>query len=191
LQAQTSGWVNPERKFAYSGFERHTHNARLEGRGYPSRALHTDEFLYIKNLAPDRWPAGRPPDFGDIDDGSPTKIFLISKRREFEQHWQGDKQGDEESYQSPSLDDSAIDLATNPGYALILAGAKRPAEELYAIKRDPGQLHNLASNPAYDAIRKKLAQQLADEMKRTQDPWATGQGAVFDSYLYYAPEKGE
>jgi uncharacterized sulfatase len=190
LFAKQSGWIDTKRNFAYSGFERHIKDSRLDNRGYPSRAIHTDTYLYIKNMAPDRWPAGRPPAFGDIDDGSPTKNALIADRRQYEQAWQQANNKETQTvYATSKSPDQNIDLIQNPGYALVLAAEKRPAEELYAIKRDPGQLHNLADDPAYDSIKKKLSQQLAQEMKDSGDPWASGNGAIFDTYKYYANDK--
>ena len=55
--------------------ERHA-NVRVGSTGYPTRAIRTRDFLYIRNFRPERWPVGDPqaykdPDqpFGDCDDG--------------------------------------------------------------------------------------------------------------------------
>ncbi|MBK8102458.1 MAG: hypothetical protein IPK30_04015 [Cellvibrionales bacterium] len=69
-----------------------------------------------------------------------------------------------------------------------LAADKRPAEELYAIDRDPYQLKNLANNPEFDAIKASLKQRLLQEMQQTGDPWATGKGADFDDYTYHGKD---
>ncbi|MFO1347856.1 MAG: sulfatase [Pseudomonadales bacterium] len=156
LFARKSGRVDSNRDSAFSGFERHIGSARLENRGYPSRAIHTDKFLYIVNLTPDRWPAGRPPNLADIDDDSPTKMTIADRGR-FEKFWK-------------------------------LAADKRPAEELYAIDRDPYQIHNLANNPEFSTTKEILKQRLQQEMQQTGDPWTTGNGASFDSYTYYGKE---
>ncbi|MEZ5539198.1 MAG: sulfatase [Pseudomonadales bacterium] len=140
LFAEKSGRIDKNRDSAFSGFERHIGGARLERRGYPSRAIHADKFLYIANLAPDRWPAGRPPNLADIDDGSPSKV-TIADRAQYEKFWR-------------------------------LAADKRPAEELYAIDRDPYQLNNLANNPEFKAIKESLKQRLQQEMQQTGDPKA-------------------
>jgi N-sulfoglucosamine sulfohydrolase len=156
LFAEQSGRIDKNRDSVFSGFERHIGGARLENRGYPSRAIHADKYLYIANLAPDRWPAGRPPNLADIDDGSPSKM-TIADREHFEKFWK-------------------------------LAADKRPAEELYAIDRDPYQLKNLANNPEFDAIKASLKQRLLQEMQQTGDPWATGKGADFDDYTYHGKD---
>ena len=156
LLAKKSGRIDKQRNAAFSGFERHIKDARLEDRGYPSRAIHTDKYLYIQNFAPDRWPAGMPPKLLDIDDGSPTKNFL-RKLDKNELFWK-------------------------------LAADKRPAAELYAIDRDPGQLNNLADNPEYKSLQDSLEQQLLKQMQQTGDPWTTGNGEIFNSYIYYGKD---
>jgi arylsulfatase A-like enzyme len=144
--------------------ERHA-NVRKGDLGYPMRAVRTREFLYIRNLRPDRWPAGDPElwksvgPFGDIDPG-PTKDFILNHRAE-------------------------------PKYAQFfeLACAKRPAEELYDIGKDPEQLHNLASDPAYASARQKLADQLDQWRKQTGDPLPGEGDDPFDHYPYFANDK--
>ena len=158
LFAQKSGRIDKQRNAAYSGFERHIGDARLENRGYPSRAIHTDNYLFIQNMAPERWPAGRPPMLADIDDGSPSKNLLIQQRDNYEPLWE-------------------------------LAAGKRPAEELYSIDRDPAQLSNIASDPEFQSIKINLAETLSDQMKKTADPWMTGNGLQFDSYINYSGKK--
>jgi uncharacterized sulfatase len=68
----------PRRDRVCMGRERHS-VARAGGAGYPMRAIRTRDFLYIHNLAPDRWPAGDGPGYFDIDP-SPTKHFIIRNR---------------------------------------------------------------------------------------------------------------
>lgn len=155
ITANRSGRIDKQRNAAYSGFQRHIGYARQDQRGYPSRAIHTDKFLYIRNFAPDRWPAGRPPELADIDDGSPSKNQLVLEREEYEDFWQ-------------------------------LAAGKRPAEELYAISRDPGQVQNLADDPEYRAVKEALSRQLDEELQRTGDPAASGNTQVFDDYHYHS-----
>ena len=145
---------------AFTAIERHTW-CRPNGALYPSRAIRTREFLYIRNYAPDRWPAGDP-DFdaapqgvyGDID-RCPTKTFMMEPAnrklfpREFE--W---------------------------GFG------KRPAEELFEIANDPGQVNNLASDPAYAEVKKQLSAELDEHLAATKDPRAEG-SAPWESYPYY------
>jgi arylsulfatase A-like enzyme len=189
LLSKSPGRIDPQRNAVFSGFERHIGTARQGRRGYPSRAIRTDDYLYIRNFAPDRWPAGRPPTLDDIDSGSPTKTYLIAQRQEYEKHTLPDvkKEGDMSLGFLPQGNLSAV--VNDPAQALTLMASKRPAEELYEVTRDPGQLNNVADNPDYAQIKEELAEQLAAEMERTGDPWSTGDGSIFDTYKYYAIDK--
>lgn len=142
--------------------ERHA-NVRDPELGYPVRAVRTHDYLYIRNYEPTRWPAGDPElyhsvgTFGDVD-ASPSKEVILNNR---------DK----------------------PSIAPFFQRAfeKRPAEELYVLRKDPHQLHNLASDPKYAEILAHLKKQLDDWQRSTGDPRATDQGDVFDRYPYYGP----
>jgi N-sulfoglucosamine sulfohydrolase len=143
-------------------FERERHaNVRKGELGYPSRAIRTHDFLYIKNYLPERWPAGDPEfyhsvgPYGDIDD-SPSKRFILEHQTE-----------------------KAVAPFFRRGFL------KRPADELYDLKTDPHQLNNLATNPKYAVTLKKLQTDLQNWQVRTQDPRATGKDVAFDKYPYY------
>jgi len=81
LKSKLSGLADATRTAVYAGRERHSH-ARRDNLGYPQRALRTARYLYIRNLAPDRWPSGDPPLFADIDNG-PSKTVVTSKQGHF------------------------------------------------------------------------------------------------------------
>ena len=149
--------------------ERHA-NVRKGDKGYPARALRTDRYLYVRNFSPDLWPAGDPEawkavgPFGDIDPG-PTKALLLSRR-----------------------DDPAV----APFFAL--ACARRPAEELYDLEKDPHQVRNVAADPGYGDDLQRLRRDMDGWMARTADPRAEGGGAydAFDQYPYFGgPARGE
>ena len=83
LESERGGIVDPERSFVVTARERHAF-VRKGGPGYPARALRTREYLYIRNYAPELWPAGDPPLYGDVDAHmlhypSPTKMFLLQR----------------------------------------------------------------------------------------------------------------
>jgi arylsulfatase A-like enzyme len=134
--------------------ERERHNAARPGLlGYPVRAVRTREHLYVLNLRSDRGPAGEPtfpaPDAGYADvDPSPTKDRLLR-----------------------GADDPA--LAT----AFARAFARRPAEELYDVARDPGQLRDLARDVEFAAVRDALRARLAAWMEAHGDPRAAELGS--------------
>jgi uncharacterized sulfatase len=147
---------------AFIAMERHD-GCREGGKGYPCRAIRTREYLYIRNYEPGRWPAGHPDrefcaryiPFGEVD-SSPTKQLLMDNK---------DKAGFKRFYD--------------------LAFARRPAEELYAIKNDPGQLINLAGNPDFSRVQKQLSTQLQARLVQTRDPRALGLDPPWDYYPYY------
>ena len=48
--------------------------------------------------------------------------------------------------------------------------AKRPLEELYDLKSDPDQMHNLAEDPAYAKAKGELSTRMMTILKETGDP---------------------
>ncbi len=139
--------------------ERHA-NVRAGDLSYPSRAVRTRTHLYIRNLRPDRWPAGDPVlhhsvgPFGDIDDGPSKQLLMVDagpSQASFRQH----------------------------------AFEKRPAEELYVVANDPGQLRNVAGDPANADVLRSLRARLDRWMRDTGDPRATLDDDRFDRYPYY------
>jgi len=86
-----------------------------------------------------------------------------------------------------------MDNKDKPGFKRFydLAFAKRPAEELYHVSNDPGQIINLAGKPKYSQIQKKLAAQLQEHLVRTKDPRALGLDAPWDYYPYYGVRRNK
>jgi N-sulfoglucosamine sulfohydrolase len=160
LQSDASGVTPGSREYVVTAIERHTYT-RPGGGLYPSRAIRTREFLYIRNYEPDAWPTGGP-DFvssnktthGDIDDG-PTKRFMTDEenQRRYAREYQ-------------------------------LSFGKRPAEELYEIASDPDQVNNLAGDPRYEEIRRDLAQRLERHLSETGDP-RMREEAPWKDYIYH------
>ena len=140
--ASRSGTVTTHRTRAYMGRERH--DVGREGDlGYPVRCIRTPEYLYVRNAAPDRWPAGNPETGFTGCDSSPTKSAILE------------------------LAESGIERYRD------LAFGKRPPEELYAVRTDPHAMHSLAGDPAYADISASLARELTAELERTSDPRVT------------------
>ncbi|NOY79895.1 MAG: sulfatase [Kiritimatiellaeota bacterium] len=153
LTCNRSGRIEPGRDHVLTGRERHAY-CRPGNTGYPCRAIRTDDFIYIRNFLPERWPAGDPPAYGDVD-GSPTKHYMIEHR-----------------------DDEHV----RPLYEL--AFGKRPAEELYVITDGYACMKNLAADPAYAEVRTQLRRRLEDELRRQGDPRIVGGAEVFDASPY-------
>jgi N-sulfoglucosamine sulfohydrolase len=78
------------------------------------------------------------------------------------------------------LTDERESAAIKPFFEL--AFARRPSEELYDLKQDPQQLKNVASDPAYEAVRKKLSAELKQQLNELKDPRVVGGGEKFDEY---------
>ena len=161
------GESQPGRDRVFIERERHA-NVRRGDLSYPVRAIRTSDYLYIRNFRPDRWPAGDPEQhvavgpFGDID-GGPSKSLLLDKRT-----------------------DSSV------ASHFQLATAKRPAEELYDLRRDPEQLENVAGQPAHQAAQKRLRAELERWLRETGDPRATVDDDRWDRFPYYGqPAKSE
>jgi hypothetical protein len=132
-------------------FGRERHTVQRPGRvGYPMRAIRTRDWLYIRNYAPERWPAGDPDRFGDID-GGPSKTNMMEQK---------------------------------PARLYDLAFGKRPAEELYDLRKDPAQMNNIAGEPAATRVKANLSRRLKDTLVKTADPRETGSEVVFDKYDY-------
>ena len=164
LTSGESGRVEPRRDHVVVGRERHVRAQEFpESGGYPMRAIRTDDFLYIRNFKPDRWPAGTPeresayvPNAWLADcDGGPTKDYLWEHR-----------------------DDPSVKRYYE------LAFGKRPAEELYDLRKDPGQVRNVASDPDYQGVRLDLAVWLFEELHALTDPRVLGRGDMFDIQPY-------
>jgi arylsulfatase A-like enzyme len=153
-----SGQIVPERSFVLTGMERHVYP-------YPSRALRTADFLYIRNFAPERWPTGEveghnpeydfavepwPTERGAFSfniDPSPSKQFLRLHRED-----EGTKE--------------CVDLSFS----------QRPDEELYDLQKDPHQLRNVANDPEYANPRRRLRKKLNAELIKSHDPRLTVKG---------------
>jgi N-sulfoglucosamine sulfohydrolase len=164
----TKGGPTPPPARSEIFFERERHaNVRAGNLSYPCRAVRTQQHLYIRNLRPDRWPAGDPVlvhsvgPFGDVDP-SPTKDLILDRRDD------------------PLVRD-----------AFRLAFAKRPAEELYDLQRDPYELTDLADDPAHASIKTDLRARLDRWMTSTADPLASDPDPsareLFDDYPYVGP----
>lgn len=149
-----AGEKDPQRDRVLLGRERND-IGRPNDAGYPVRAIATQDWLYMENLEPSRWPAGNP-ETGYLDcDGGATKTLLLESRRED---------------------------ATDKFWAFCFG--MRPAREFYNLKTDPDCLTNLAllsfTPPEIAALQDRLRKELKDQ----GDPRSRGEGDQFDRYLH-------
>ncbi len=145
--------------------ERHA-NVRKGDLSYPSRAVRTKDYLYIRNLMPERNPAGDPNvhqsvgQWGDVDN-SITK-FLIMGMEGSSDH-------------------------NRPDYFALSFGL-RPEEELYDVNSDPFQLNNLADQQEYAVMKKELRNHLDEWMRKTRDRRAENPRSTYWDEVRYTPD---
>ncbi|WP_194526722.1 sulfatase [Zobellia roscoffensis] len=160
LLSNKSGQIDPKRDRVFTALERHTY-CRPGGAPYPIRTIRKGDWLYMINFESDRWPSGNP-DFasphqgfyGDIDAG-PSREYLIKNK-------------DQDSVK----------------FYADLSLKKRPEVELYNVKEDPYQLHNLAYDDTYASLCVELKTDLFAYLKRTNDPRMQGK-SPWDNYPYF------
>lgn len=138
--------------------ERHA-NVRKGDLSYPVRAVRTKDFLYIRNLKPERWPAGDPEmhkavgPFGDCDN-SPTKSVILDDRDKYAREF-------------------------------VLCFGQRPAEELYHLPSDPDQIKNVVGEQKFTSDLARLRQTLDAWMRETRDPRVDANVDPWSNYIYF------
>ncbi len=171
LMSNQSGQVDPKRDAVFTGRERHVAAARTDFKPYPQRAIRTDQYLFIINFEPERWPMGTGPGFGDHGglpdshaltedtfaafadmDASPTKAWVVLHRD-----------------QDPASFDFAV--------------GQRPKYELYDIQKDRDCMVNLAENRKFQDIRTQLNDRLINYLRDTGDP-RVGNDVLFERSPY-------
>ncbi|MFL6576524.1 MAG: sulfatase [Povalibacter sp.] len=70
--------------------------------------------------------------------------------------------------------------AAGLGRRSLEAFLHRAPEELYDLRKDPDEIHNLASNPAFADQLRRLRADMQEFRKDTHDPWLPGEASVFD-----------
>jgi N-sulfoglucosamine sulfohydrolase len=179
LLSKKQGVVDPSRDAVYVARERHS-SARFNSLGYPQRGLRTPEYLYIRNLAPERWPAGAPRKYGT---GSyPDEADVVAKRLgPMHAAYHDIDDGPTLRYLVTHHDDPQV------APFLHLAVDRRPAEELYDIRSDPGCLENLAADPRHAEAAARLRERLLAYLEETGDPRVRGRGDIWETYPRYSP----
>ena len=173
LLAPTGGQIEAGRTSVIVGCERH-------GAPYPKRAIRTRDFLYIRNFAPDRWPVGAPgpePQSPVLND-----LGLAGGRGDYRREFAA----------TEKIGFAAMDFGPttawfvrhfdDPAHRRVMewAFAKRPAQELYDLRHDPDQLHNVAEEPAHAATKSDLSARLMQALTAALDPRVVEQPCRFD-----------
>ena len=146
LLSSEDGTIDPERKEVFSCMERHSHQ-RYDNLGYPMRSIRTQDYLYIRNFKPQRWPLG-------------DSSIVWGNRRKYPETPDGQK-------------------------LFEMTYGKRPAEELFNIKKDPFCLDNLAEKIEYSEVKADLRNRLDEKLTTLNDPRMNGYGDIFESYPRY------
>jgi N-sulfoglucosamine sulfohydrolase len=176
LKSAKSGQIEADRTWVITGRERHVEDAREGFLPFPMRALRNRDFIYIRNFAADRSPMGDAKTaleasvlasgaltentrvgFADMD-SSPTKEWIIAHRADPKWQWHFEH-----------------------------AFGRRPREELYDLRKDPDQVKNVASDPAYAQTKAALAKQLMTTLTDAKDPRVTGDGMTFERPPFSGP----
>jgi arylsulfatase A-like enzyme len=185
LKSEANGQVEPERSFVVTGKERHNIiDGAKEGEAlpYPMRSLRTQDFLYIHNFEPDRWPAGDP---GGLDDPTaeppPAQELLDSYTVVYPDFDRG-----------PTRSWMIFNRAKPEVAPLFELGfGKRPQEELYDLRSDPDYMNNLATDPAYEKTREQLHGQLMRILIEQKDPRVVENPPRFEFPPYAGPNPPE
>lgn len=116
------------------------HNNVPEGQPYPIRSIRDGQYHYILNLTPD---------------AAYHEHHVMAKNSRLV-WWPALKKAE------AAGDPSAV--------ALLEKFHNRPAEELYKVDRDPYEMENLADNPEYVEVKKRLHDELMRWMQEQNDP---------------------
>ena len=164
LTSTKQGIIDPTRIMVFSGRERHS-SARPRNLGYPIRAVRTQQFLYIRNFHPERWPAGNPREINHDGQLGP----MHEAYRDIDR--------------APTLEFMAKN-ADSPDLRKYLdwAVAKRPLEELYDIRSDASCLSNLANSKEHEITLFILRSALLEILKVTGDPRMGDNPEIWETY---------
>lgn len=152
LHSKRSGQVDPKRAFALTGMEQHVYL-------YPARALRTANYLYLRKFNVDEWPTG------EVKGRNPIYDFAKTP-------WPTER-GAFSFNIDPGPSKQVLRLhrdSTDVKDLAELAFVKHASEELYDLRKDPDQLKNMAKDPAYAEIRKRLRRKLDAELVKSDDP---------------------
>ena len=182
LASDREGIVDESKEYVLAGRERHS-SSRYMNLGYPQRMIRKDQYLYIWNMKPERWPAGAPQRLRPDSVGGSYPVNGIDEAGVHHSEW-----AFTDIDASPTKSFIA-EQAAAPEYASYLewAVAKRPVYELFDVKKDPACLNNLALNPEFTGIADRMAGVMLRELEASGDPRVVGpEEGIFDTYKRYS-----
>jgi arylsulfatase A-like enzyme len=180
LRSERSGQIDPARSWVITGRERHVESAREGYVGYPMRALRTSDFVYIRNFRPERMP------MGDVKTAFDAKVLAGNALTE------ETRVGFADMDSSPTKE-WLVRHRDDPQWKrhFEIAFGRRPAEELYDLRKDPDQVNNIAADPAYAKVRAEMAETLMKRLTAASDPRVTGDGQTFEKPPFTGPVTDE
>jgi len=174
LTSSKSGIANPNRSSILCGRERHS-SSRYLTLSYPQRAMRTHDYLYIHNFRPERYPAGPARKFDKVTFADDGTILSSTPGPEYGGYHDIDA--------CPSLT-FLIEHRDHPefGRFLNLSVDRRPAEELFDIRKDPDCLINLAGDPKFADVQTDHRERLMSALKATGDARVLNGGDIWETY---------
>lgn len=170
LKSEKNGYVDPSRTHVFMGRERHVRVARAGYLPYPQRAIRNQDYLFVINFKPDRYPLGDP--YG-LDSGPGPTIEKLTQNTTIT--LPDEDAGPTKAWIVFNRTDPEVKPYFDHAYG------KRPREELFDLHTDPEQMKNLASDPAYAEVVVKLRDQLMMELTSTDDPRTIDDGRFFET----------
>jgi len=183
LKSKDQGVVDQNKKYVFSGRERHS-SSRYLNWGYPQRIIRSKDYMLTWNIKYDRWPAGAPQ---RLVPGTTDELYPLYGIDEDGVHHSAWAFTDIDSAPTKSFIIENMDGEEMKKY-FDWAHAKRPEFELFDVKSDPYCLDNLSGNAEYLKVEKEMKDVLMAELKKSKDPRVVGPDKeVFDSYIRYSP----
>ncbi len=177
LESGTKG----TRRYVYSGRERHS-SSRFNSLGYPARCVRSERYLYIRNFAPERYPAGTPQKFARAKYDAEGELVEAEL---------GKADGGYHDIDACPTLDWMIANKSSPDVKSLMEAAVglRPREELYDIQSDPACLNNLAVDSSKAGVLKEHAERLETYLRETGDVRVISpeQANVWETYPRYSP----
>lgn len=181
LKTSRSGKIDESRKHVFSGRERHS-SSRWNNKGFPQRAIRSNEYLLIWNMQPELWPAGDPRAIKPNSGGELYPLYGIDEKGVHHSDW---------AFTDIDASPSKSFIVENHNNENIegffrLAFEKVPEFELYKVSEDPYCLRNLHDDSGYGSVVDELKKTLLEELERTGDPRIIGSDKdIFDTYKRY------
>jgi len=147
LRSEKSGRIDKARDVMIVGKERHD-LGRPNDWGYPVRAIRTEEFLFVHNYFPDRWPAGNPETDYLNCDASPTKEIIKALGGHFYELSFG-KRPEEALFRLSDDPECVRNLASDPFFAPTIEKLRAKMLATLREEKDPRALGNGAIFDTY------------------------------------------